>query len=280
MKNEISFYFYLKSLLNINIFFKSLLLNLHLYMLNDNIKTKNISCHLKTNNNNFLQYICIFNFNENEIINKVAIEDNLYFEQKSMIDYIPLAKKLMNNINEQVMDRFSSKTMYVLFNSSLNQNEDNFIIEGYIDNLYFDSNNINISIFNNENEKIIICFSESKNNKRNNYKMKCNYNNYKEIKYHLNKTLGEADNKIILILFNEENNDLLNINKTSDISLLNSGLSKLTVVAIVLSCVILVFSLGYIFLFVKFKIKKVIKKENIDHINNNINIMSSARLNY
>jgi hypothetical protein len=260
--------------------FKSLYLNLHLDMLNDNIKTKNISCHLKGNNNNFLQYICIFNFNENEIINKVAIKDNLYSEQKTMIDYIPLAKKIMNNINEQVMDRFSSKTMYVLFNSSLNQNEDNFIIEGYIDNSYFDSNNINISIFNNENEEIIICFSESKTNKRNNYKMKCNYNNYKEIKYHLNKTLGEADNKIILILFNEENNDLLNINKTSDISLLNSGLSKLFVVAIALSCVILVFSLGYIFLFVKFKNKKEIKKENIDHINNNINIMSSARLNY
>ena len=131
-----------------------------------------------------------------------------------------------------------------------------------------------------ENEEIIICFSESKSNKRNNYKMKCNYNTNKEIKSHLNKTLGEADNKIILILFNEESNDLLNINKTSDINLLNSGLSKLTILAIVLSCVILVFSLSYIILFVKFRNKKDIKNEKIDNINININIMSSARLNY
>ncbi len=57
------------------------------------------------------------NVNENEIINKVTINDNLYFGQKMSIDYIPLAKKMMDNVNNQIKDIYSRKKLYLLYNS-------------------------------------------------------------------------------------------------------------------------------------------------------------------
>ena len=278
INNELSFYFYYKGFFIDESFIMSkyLILNINLYILNKNIIAKKISCNLKGNNNNFFQYYCILNVNENEIINKVTINDNLYFGQKMSIDYIPLAKKMMDNINNQIKDIYSRKKLYLLYNSSLIHNEENFVIKGYIDNSDFDySNNINIIIFNKENDEEIkiICSSKDKNN--NNYEMICYNNGIKSFNSHLNKTLGETQNKLLLILFNEETEDLLYINNTANIDINSSSISKLAIIAITLSSLIILLLVFFIVIFIRIKTIKDIKNKNIG----NINMNSSAKIN-
>ena len=216
LPNQISFFLYLINFSKNNLIILDI--NLTLYFSNNITKTKITKCNLIENTNSFSQYNCNINLEFNETtINKVLINDNYGTESKTVIDFCPLSLGMTNNISYQKNDRFSSKKLSILYNSSLIIDQEKILIQGVLNNSDFDSNVINISVFNeiSDEEKEIICCSKNISNYF--YELECYSKSNGIIIAHLNKTLGETNNKILLILFDKEENDLLYINQVSNI---------------------------------------------------------------
>ena len=279
LNDKISFCFYFICFSKSNIP-KILILTVNLF---NNKKLRNlenfsekIQCNL-LKNDDFLKYICFLN--KNETIDKIKISDDLDFGHKTSLVFSGLSKSMMNNVEKQNADRFSSKKLYILSNSSLVQNNNSFLIKGLIDNPDFYSNNIFLTITQNENneEKNITCSIKNNNNNSYEIEIEClpeNFNNFS-----INNSLAEIDDKILFIIFNKGSNDLFYKNKSMNEGQIDdeinkkNGLSKGVIIAIVLSSLILLSVLIFIIVIILRKKAKKTKHlsdlyvESSDNIN-------------
>ena len=251
VNNIISFFIYFKPLFDI--FLENITITINIFNTNrirvlENTNKK-IICKIQDDHKyNLLKYNCLFDSEEN--ITRIEINENIDFgEDISLIIPNPM-KNSMNNVQNQIEDKFSSKTVVVLKNSLLKQNNNNFFIVGVLDGQSFYSDNI---ILNIDEKKNIRCIT--KDESINNYEIEC----FPEspIIVNLNNTIGETNEKIILIVMNEKSNDLLEISKIDNNKDKNNKLSKGIIIGIILGSIFVVSSIFTILFMILRKKKRV-----------------------
>ena len=262
-KNELSFfiYFYIYDKIyysNALTFTINILYPQRLRFLN-NIVSEKVNCFFIQNNNNITKYNCSGNINGNLI--NITPNYDFNFNQESSLYISDLGNYSLYNLQKQTGNKYSNAEIIVLNNSILSSNNGGFTIEGKINELKYDFNNIILGMFDDTTglEKKVNCTSINKD--KNKYQIDCKTKDL--FISSLNNTLGEIqelNGKYLLIIIGDGNNDLLN--KTTqngteeDIRKINnyryykrrSGLSAGTIVAIIIPIILVLIIASIIFL--------------------------------
>jgi len=262
-KNELSFfiYFYIYDKIyysNALTFTINILYPQRLRFLN-NIVSEKVNCFFIQNNNNITKYNCSGNINGNLI--NITPNYDFNFNQESSLYISDLGNYSLYNLQKQTGNKYSNAEIIVLNNSILSSNNGGFTIEGKINELKYDFNNIILGMFDDITglEKKFNCTSINKD--KNKYQIDCKTKDL--FIGSLNNTLGEIqelNGKYLLIIIGDGNNDLLN--KTTqngteeDIRKINnyryykrrSGLSAGTIVAIIIPIILVLIIASIIFL--------------------------------
>lgn len=193
----------------------------------------------------------------------------------------------MKNVQNQKGDKFSSKSLVVLYNCKITEKYKKFSIKGVIRNQYIYSNKLILNIYEketNEEEKIDC---NTVNNNSDNYEIECYPKD--SVIFNINNTLVESENNILLIIIDENSNDLINITQEGIFykdydSPLNSSSSKFTkrlLIAIIIFCIafILLISIFLVIIIKKGNENEEQKNENnINNINNNNESMGTIEI--
>ena len=204
---------------------------------------QNITCTRRSKEiEDNMYFICSLPTNENQNISKITVVDNFIFnETESETILSSLAKKAIDNIQDQTGDKFQS-FLIVLENSVLEENHKTYFkVSGDATKAINDKK---ITLFLDEND--ISCERSNKGN--NKYEFVCTSNS--PVKAHLNGAIGETSGKPILVIMKEGfEDDLVDIISTKN--LLNkhsssTGLNLGAITGIVLACLIAVAAVAII----------------------------------
>ena len=281
-KNELSFfiYFYIydKIYYSNTLTFTINLLYLQRLRLLNNVVSEKVNCSFIQTNNNISKYNCSGNINGNLI--SITPNYDFDFKQDSSLYISDLGNYSLFNIQKQTGNKYSNAEIIVLNNSILSNSEQGFIIEGKINELKYDFDNITLKMFDSTTgfENKINCTSINKD--KNKYQIDCKTNDL--FIENINNTLGEIqehNGKYLLIIMGDGNNALLNKtnqNRTEDeikkINKINnyrfykksSGLSAGSIVGIIIPCILALIIASIIFV----KYRKKILSRNKYHQSN------------
>jgi hypothetical protein len=266
-KNEFSFfiYFYIYDQLYYS---NKLTFTINLLDLQGQIVSEKVNCFFIQNNNNITKYNCSGNINGNLI--NITPNYDFDFNQDSSLYINDFGNHSLYNLQNQTGNKYSNAEIIVLNNSILSSHNQGFIIEGKINELKYDFDNITLKMFDDTTglEKKINCTSINKD--KNNYRINCQTKDL--FTGSINNTLGEIqelNDKYLLIIIGDGNNDLLNKTNQNgteeEIPKINnniyikksSGLSLGAIVAIIISCIaVLVIALIFTIIYHKNQFKK------------------------
>ena len=253
-KNEFSFfiYFYIYDKLYYSNTLTFTINLLDLGLLNNKVSEK-VNCFFIQNNNNIIKYNCSGNIN-GTLIN-ITPNYDFDFNQDSSLYINDFGNYSLYNLQKQTGNKYSNAEIIVLNNSILSSHNQGFIIEGKINELKYDFDNITLKMLDDTTglEKKFNCTSINKD--KNKYQINCQTKDL--FTGRINNTLGEIqelNDKYLLIIIDDGNNDFLNktnqngteeeikkIKKYIYIKKSSSGLSVGAIVAIIISCIVILF---------------------------------------
>ena len=257
--------------------------------LQENVPQKSVCKLVENEFDNQKRYNCTLE-TDGEDIENIQIDRNITSENKELnvsdIDVSPIGSKYINNVQEVGDSDPFEKKLYILDNSKVvvDRYNNEFNITGSMKESGFNYTNFNLeltlSTFSKEQNENVSCISIDEG--ENKYTLKCSTEN--DLKGHLKSAFSDLENGNLLVNFlGSAKRVNLNFDKTPNLAIKNKssgGLSTGGIIAIIVSCVIILIAVTLIVIF-GLKRKPRVREEfntvsNVSSTtNNNANPISS-----
>ena len=226
--------------------------------LQENVPQKSVCKLVENEFDNQKRYNCTFE-TDGEDIENIQIDKNITSENKELnvsdIDVSPIGSKYINNVQEVGDSDPFEKKLYILDNSKVvvDRYNNEFNITGHIKESGFNYTNFNLeltlSTFSKEQNENVSCISIDEG--ENKYTLKCSTEN--DLKGHLKSAFSNLENGNLLVNFlGSAKRVNLNFDKTPNFVIRNKssgGISTGGIIAIIVSCVIILIAVTLIVIF-------------------------------
>jgi hypothetical protein len=214
------------------------------------LEEQTANCTLITDNNDDMTYNCSVPVDENKDFTMSAKDDFVFSDLEPNLVVSSYANSTMKSLSSQTNDMFGNGVL-VLTNSTLTNNDNNFIIQGTLLDGELNDKQVTLSFDENGNGNLVnaTCNVNDKGNKK--YELVCT--SKQKIKAHLEGVIGKTSDKPLLINMANANNDLVDLDpSSSSSSKLNHVYSKKSskrlsggaITGIVLACCVALIAAG------------------------------------
>jgi hypothetical protein len=211
------------------------------------LEEQTANCTLITDNNDDMTYNCSVPVDENKDFTMSAKDDFVFSDLEPNLVVSSYANSTMKSLSSQTKDMFGNGVL-VLTNSTLTNNDNNFIIQGTLLDGELNDKQVTLSFDENGNGNLVnaTCNVNDKGNKK--YELVCT--SKQKIKAHLEGVMGKTSDKPLLINMADGNNDLVNLDPSSQMNnqifpkRSSKGLSRGAIVGIVLACCVALIAAG------------------------------------
>jgi hypothetical protein len=216
------------------------------------LEEQTANCTLITDNNDDMTYNCSVPVDENKDFTMSAKDDFVFSDLEPNLVVSSYANSTMKSLSSQTNDMFGNGVL-VLTNSTLTNNDNNFIIQGTLLDGELNDKQVTLSFDENGNGNLVnaTCNVNDKGNKK--YELVCT--SKQKIKAHLEGVMGKTSDKPLLINMANANNDLVDLDPSSSSSSSSKvnhiyskksskGLSGGAITGIVLACCVALIAAG------------------------------------
>ena len=202
------------------------------------LEEQRANCTLITDNNNDMVYNCSVPVDANKDFRMSAKDDFEFSDLEPNLIVSSYANSTMKSLSSQTNDIFGNGVL-VLTDSTLKNNENNFIIEGNLMDGELNDKQVILSFDENGNGNLVnaTCNVNDKGSKK--YELTCT--STQKIKAHLEGVMGKTSDKPLLIHMTDANDDLVDLDSSSKLNLIypkksSNGLSKGAIAGIIIAC--------------------------------------------
>ena len=213
------------------------------------LEEQRANCTLIKDNNNDMIYNCSVPTDANKDFKMSAKDDFEFSDLETNLIVSSYANSTMKSLSSQTNDIFGNGVL-VLTDSTLKNNENNFIIEGNLMDGELNDKQVILSFDENGNGNLVnaTCNVNGLGNKK--YELICT--SKQKIKAHLEGVMGKtSSDKPLLIHMTETNNDLvdLDLDSSSKLNHVNSktssnGLSTGAIIGIIIPCCVVLIAVA------------------------------------
>ena len=196
------------------------------------------NCTLITDNNNDMVYNCSVPVDADRDFTMSAKDDFEFSDIETNLIVSSYANSTMKSLSSQTNDIFKNGVL-VLTDSTLTNNDNNFIIEGNLMDGELNDKQVILSFDENGNGNLVnaTCNVNDKGSKK--YELTCT--STQKIKAHLEGVMGKTSDKPLLIHMTDANDDLVDLDSSSKLNLIypkksSNGLSKGAIAGIIIAC--------------------------------------------
>ena len=203
------------------------------------LEEQTANCSLIPDENNDMVYNCSVPVDENRDFTMSAKDDFVFSDLETDLVVSSYANSTMKSLSSQTDDIFKNGVL-VLTDSTLTNNDNNFIINGNLMEGELNDNQVILSFDENGNGNLVnaTCNVNDQGNKK--YQLVCSSN--KKIKAHLEGVMGKtSSDKPLLIHMADANNDLVDLDSSSKLNHIypkasSNGLSTGGIIGIIIAC--------------------------------------------